>query len=251
MAASAVSNARLFEETQRRLSELEALYENGLAVSQLLEPRQIGERIIETFSRHLSWHHVAIRLLNPGTDELLLIALNQPGMKSEDRSEIEHHFNSLIDRVGKGLSGWAVQTGQAIRTGNVLEYPQYVNTYPGIRSGMYMPLCVGDRTIGVVSVESDEPDFFTAQDERLLATLANQAAIAFENARLYQAAQQEIAERKLVEEELRESQERYRLLIETSPDGIIMMNMDGMIRFCNRQMAGLFQLRNARRVAWR
>ncbi len=87
----------------------------------------------------------------------------------------------------------------------------------------------------------DEPDFFTAQDERLLATLANQAAIAFENARLYQAAQQEIAERKLVEEELRESQDRYRLLIETSPDGIIMMNMDGTIRFSNQQMAGLFK----------
>ncbi len=154
MAASAVSNARLFEETQRRLSELEALYENGLAVSQLLEPRRIGERIIETFSRHLSWHHVAIRLLDPGTDELILIALNQSGMKSEDGSEVEYRFNSLINRVGKGLSGWAVQTGQAIRTGNVLEYPQYVNTYPGIRSGMYMPLCVGDRAIGVVSVES-------------------------------------------------------------------------------------------------
>jgi PAS domain S-box-containing protein len=240
MAASAVSNARLFEETQRRLSELEALYENGLAVSQLLEPRQIGERIIETFSRHLSWHHVAIRLLNPGTDELELIAFNQPGIKNEERREIEKRFNSLINRVGRGLSGWVLQTGQSIRTGNVTEHPQYIATYPGIKSGMYMPLRVGDRVIGVMSVESEEPDALTAQDERLLATLANQAAIAFENARLYQAAQQEITERRLVEEELRESQERYRLLIETSPDGIVMMNMDGAIRFSNRQMAGLF-----------
>ena len=115
-----------------------------------------------------------------------------------------------------------------------------MNTYPGIKSGMYMPLRVGEHVIGVISVESEEPDALTAQDERLLATLANQAAIAFENARLYQAAQQEITERKLVEEELRESQERYRLLIETSPDGIIMMNMDGTIRFSNQQMAGLF-----------
>ncbi len=103
-----------------------------------------------------------------------------------------------------------------------------------------MPLRMGERLIGVISVESEEPDALTAQDERLLATLGNQAAIAFENARLYQAAQQEIAERKLVEMELRESQERYRLLIETSPDGILMMNMEGAIRFSNQQMAGLF-----------
>jgi PAS domain S-box-containing protein len=242
MAASAVSNARLLEETQRRLSELEALYENGLAVSQLLEPQQIGEHLIETFSRHLSWHHVAIRLVNPDTGELELIAFNQPGLKSEEKREIEQRLRSLINRVGQGLSGWVVQTGQSIRTGNVLDHPQYINTYPGIRSGIYMPLRVGERVIGVISVESEQPDALSAQDERLLATMANQAAIAFDNARLYQAAHQEIAERKLVEEELRESQERYRLLIDTSPDGIIMMNMDGTIRFSNQQMAGLFHL---------
>ena len=242
MAASAVSNARLFEETQRRLSELEALYENGLAVGQLLEPRQIGERIIETFARHLSWHHVAIRLVRPETDELELIAFNQPDLSEKERSQAVHHFNSKINKIGQGLSGWAVQTGQPIRSGNVYDYPQYIPTYPGILSGLYMPLKIGERVIGVISVESEEAEALTAQDERLLTTLANQAAIAFENARLYQAAQQEISERKRVEKELRESQERYQLLVETSPDGVILLGMDGTVRFSNGQMAGLFHV---------
>ncbi|HJS20672.1 MAG TPA: GAF domain-containing protein, partial [Anaerolineales bacterium] len=244
MAASAVSNARLFEETQRRLAELEALYENGLAVGQLLEPRQIGERIIETFARHLSWQHVSIRLVRPGTDELQLIAFNQPGLSGENRADIEKHFNALVHKVGQGLSGWAIHTGKPIRASNVHEYPEYANTYEGIRSGLYMPLCVGERVIGVISVESEDSDALTAQDEKLLATLANQAAVAFENARLYQSAQEEIAERKRVERELRESQERYQLLVETSPDGVIMMNMDGVIRFSNMQMADLFNIDN-------
>ena len=65
------------------------------------------------------------------------------------------------------MSGLVVQTGQSIRTGNVEEYPQFVNTYPGIKSGMYMPLRVGEHVIGVISVESEEPDALTAQDERL------------------------------------------------------------------------------------
>ena len=244
MAASAVSNARLFEEAQRRLAELEALYENGLAVGQLLDPRRIGERIIDTFTRHLSWHHVTIRLIRPGTDELELIAFSQPGLNEENRVETEHHFNRMISRVGQGMSGWVVETGKPVRAGNVNEYPHYVPTYPHIQSGLYMPLMVGERVIGVISVESEEADALTAQDERLLATLANQAAIAFENARLYQSAQQEITERKRIENELRESQERYRLLIETSPDGIIMMGMDGTIQFGNQQMAGLFNVEN-------
>jgi PAS domain S-box-containing protein len=66
-----------------------------------------------------------------------------------------------------------------------------------------MPLKVGERIIGVISVESEEPDAFTPQDERLLATLASQAAIAFENARLYQTNQHE--------------RERFSDLFENSP----------------------------------
>ncbi len=198
-------------ETRRHLAELEALYENGLAVSQLLEPRQIGERIIRTFAQHLSWHHVVIRLKHSEMDELEVIAFSQPGLSEGERAKVESRFNSMISTVGQGLSGWVVQTGVPLRTGNVKTYPQYVDAHEGIKSGLYMPLKIGERVIGVISVESEKADAFSAQDERLLATLANQAAIAFENARLYQSAQEELFERKRIEIILAE--ERNRLAI--------------------------------------
>jgi len=226
MAASAVSNARLFEETQRRLAELEALYENGLAVGRLLEPWEIGERIIETFTRHLSWHHVTIRLKQPESDELELIAFNQPGLSDEEKNEIEHHFNAMISRVGQGMSGWVIHTGLPLRTGNVHVHPQYIDTHVGIQSGLYMPLKVGERVIGVISVESEMPEAFTEQDERLLATLASQAAIAFENARLYQAIEQELVERKRAEEALRTSETHYRELADSITDILFELDQD-------------------------
>ncbi|MDQ2692615.1 MAG: PAS domain S-box protein [Chloroflexota bacterium] len=229
MAASAVSNARLFEETQRRLAQLEALYENGLAVGRLLEPRQIGERIIETFARHLRWHHVTIRLKHEVSDDLELVAFNLPNLSEEERAHAEKHFVTLINKVGQGLSGWAMQTGKALRTGNVHDHPQYVNMHSGIQSGLYMPLKAGERVIGVISVESEEPDAFTAQDERLLATLASQAAIAFENARLYEAIQKELAERKRAEEALRTSEAHYRELADSITD--ILFEMDHEMRY--------------------
>ena len=210
MSASAVSNARLFEETQRRLTELQALYENGLAVGRLLEPRAISERLIQTFSQYLSWHHVTIRLRKEESDELELIAFHLPHMDDHKTADDEQRFKSHVSRVGQGISGWVVQTGNPVRTSNLLEHPRYVRTYESMQSGLYMPLKVGDRVIGVISVESDEKDAFSEQDERLLATLANQAATAFENARLYQSAQQEIRERKIAEDALRQSEENYR-----------------------------------------
>jgi len=224
MAASAVSNARLFEEAQQRLAELEALYENGLAVGQLLEPAGIGARIIETFARHLSWHHVAIRLLHPETDDMELIAFNQPGLSDEERYAMERHFNKMINKVGQGLSGWVVQTGEPLRTGNVHSNPQYGDTHAATMSGLYMPLKVGERIIGCISVESEQADAFTAQDERLLATLANQAAIAFENARLYNTAQQELLERKRAQDALWASETHYRELADSITD--ILFEMD-------------------------
>jgi PAS domain S-box-containing protein len=207
-------------ELRRHLAELEALYENGLAVGRLLKPGEIGNRVIETFARYLSWHHVAIRL------RLELVAFNLPDLKDEERARVEQHFATCISKVGQGISGRVIQTGMPFRTGNVHAHPQYVVTHAGIRSGLYMPLKVGEHVIGVISVESEAPDAFTEQDERLLATLANQAAIAFQNARWYQTVQKELAERKRVEEALRASETHYRALADSITDILFEMDRD-------------------------
>ena len=234
MAASAVSKARLFEETQLRLAELEALYENGLAVGRLLKVEQIGNRVIQTFARYLRWHHVAIRLKQERSDDLEVVAFNLPDLKEEERADVEKQFNTLISKVGQGLSGLAIQVGQPLRTGNVHIHPHYISTQPGIQSGLYMPLKVGDRIIGVISVESEVPDAFTEQDERLLATLASQAAIAFENARLYEAVQKELSERKRAEEALRISEAHYRELADSITDILFELDQDLRYTYWNK-----------------
>ncbi|HET9913855.1 MAG TPA: PAS domain S-box protein [Anaerolineales bacterium] len=215
-------------ETRRHMAELEALYENGLAVGRLLKPTEIGNRIIETFARYLSWHHVAIRLMREESDDLELVAFNLPTLKDEERSAAEQHFIARVNKIGHGLSGWAIQTGVPIRTGNVNAHPQYIRSHAGIQSGLYMPLKVGEHVIGVISVESETPNAFSEQDERLLATLANQAAIAFENARLYETIRKELAERGRAEEALRVSETHYRELANSITD--ILFELDGDLR---------------------
>jgi PAS domain S-box-containing protein len=224
---------RTEREVRRHLAELEALYENGLAVGQLLEPREIGERIIDTFSKHLPWHHVAIRLLKNGSDDLELIAFSLPHTNKYG-NDPEKALIRRVSKVGQGISGWVVQTGEAVRTGNVHEYSQYVNTYEGILSGLYMPLKIGDQVFGVISVESEEPEAFTVQDERLLATLANQAAVAFENARLYHSIQDELAERRRAQEALHASETHYRELADSITDIFFELDQDLHFTHWNR-----------------
>lgn len=229
IAADITERKKAENEMRRHLTELEALYENGLTVGQLLEPREIGNHIINTFAQYLSWHHVTIRLLNPETDELQLIAFNQPGLSAEARSEMEVIFSRRVARVGQGLSGRVMLTGEALRTGNVHTYSDYVDIHEGIMSGLYMPLKVGGRTIGCISVESGQPDAFTVEDERLLSTFGNQAAITLENARLYQAAQREISERRRAQNALWASESHYRQLADSITD--ILFELDQDLRY--------------------
>jgi PAS domain S-box-containing protein/putative nucleotidyltransferase with HDIG domain len=195
MAASAVSNARLFEETRQRVAELETIHASGLALTRTLDPKEIGRKIIELLGQKMGWHHVTVRSYNSQTEALKLLAFNQPGIKDEaDYRAVEQDFNSLVSRAGVGMSGWAVQHAQIVRSGNVGEDPRFVDTYPGLHSGLYVPMQVGGRVIGVISIESEKADAFTETDERLVATLANQAASALENARLFDAARQHVKE---------------------------------------------------------
>ncbi len=198
-------------------------------MGRLLEPGEIGNRVIETFARYLPWHHVTIRLRKEGSDDLELVSFNLPNLKEEERTDAEQHFVARINKVGQGLSGWVIQTGMPLRTGNVHAHPQYIDTHAGIQSGLYMPLKVGERVIGVISVESEAPNAFTEQDERLLATLANQTAVAFENARLYEAMQKELSERKRVEDALRISETHYRALADSITD--ILFELDQDLRY--------------------
>ncbi len=186
-AATAIENARLFEETRRRVTELTVLYESSLAFARLLDPASSAQHIVNTLAQHMNWHHAAIRQKRPGSDELELLAFSQPGLQPQDQEAVRQHMQRLVGRMGEGMSGWVAQTGQPVRAGDVTQYPQYVETFPGIRSGLYAPMKVGDEVVGVIALESETADAFSEHDERLLTTLAAQAAVALENARLLQA----------------------------------------------------------------
>jgi PAS domain S-box-containing protein len=176
------------EEIRRRVAELEVLYENGLNISILLEPRKIARKMIEILSQKLDWHHTAIRLYYPETRHLELLALSEPGLSpAQIQVEIDR-LNKTFASPSMGFSGWVIKHGRAIRSGNVQADKRYFSAFPGINSGLYAPLMIGERAIGAIAVESREANRFTESDERLLQTLAAQSAIAFENARLYQEA---------------------------------------------------------------
>jgi len=86
----------------------------------------------------------------------------------------------------QGITVAVAQTGDLIYLPDVSEAPRYMDTGIGSRSELCVPLKVGGRVIGVLNVESERLDAFDQEEQQLFSTLAGQAALAIENARLYE-----------------------------------------------------------------
>lgn len=180
-AAVAITNARLYEETRQSLEELTVLHEVALAAASTLTPEDIADRVTAVVQQKLGCEY--LRLLVNGEQSRL-----EPlgGNIGEARA---HEL-----RVGEGLAGWVAENGAALRVGDVSQDLRSVEEIPDARSALVIPLMVGDRVIGVIDAASSQCDRFTAEDERLMTTVARQLAVAIENARLYQETQRRLAE---------------------------------------------------------
>ena len=178
------------ELSRRHVAELEALYENSLTISRLLDPCEIAQTLVETLSRKLEWHHAAVRLYHPETRRVELLALHRPHTAPEANSGEIERLERTIKTSGMGLSGWVIQHGEAVLCADVNADPRYIQTYPDIRSGVYVPMKLGEKVMGCISVESTELAAFDEHDLRLLSTMAAQAAIAIHQAQLFEQVQQ-------------------------------------------------------------
>jgi phosphoserine phosphatase RsbU/P len=104
------------------------------------------------------------------------------------RPEVIEHWRIP---AGDGIIGAAVTTGQAVRVGDVLKDPRYLPAVEEVRSELAVPLVVRGRVIGVMDIESRQPDYFTPAQQTILTLVASRIGTAVENARLFESAQKQ------------------------------------------------------------
>ena len=125
------------------------------------------------------------------------------------------HRPEVVDNwrfpLGDGIIGAAAATGQPIRVGDVSHDPRYMGAVDAVRSEMAVPLVVRGRVIGVMDIESREPDYFTPSQQNILTVVASRVGTAIENARLYENAQKQAETLLLLNEIGREANSTLRL----------------------------------------
>jgi len=174
--AVAIENARLFEHEREYSSTLETLAEVAREFGAILDLDELLRRIAKLARRVVNYRTFGILLLNEETQEL------------EMKVAVRYGDNVVVPRVkvGAGLVGYAALHKQPVMVPDVSVDPRYIKVVDDARSELAIPLLLKDRCIGVFDLESPELDAFDKRDVEILTLLASQAAVAIENARLYE-----------------------------------------------------------------
>jgi len=133
-------------------------------------------RVAELVRKVIDYQIFAILLLNEKTQELhMRFQIGYP-REIADRMRI---------KVGEGVTGLAAQRREAMLVNDVTSESRYIGAVPSVRSELAVPLIIKNRVIGVINIESEQPDYFQEEHKRLLTLIASRMAVGIENARLH------------------------------------------------------------------
>ena len=152
------------------------LLEVADAVNTTLDLNTLLQRVAEMLKQVIDYEIFAILLLNEKTQELRVRF--QVGHPPEVAERIRI-------KVGQGVTGRAVQLREPVLVNDVAADENFINSAPGARSELAVPLIAKNKVIGVIDVEADQPDAFNEEHKRLLTLFASRIAIGIETARLY------------------------------------------------------------------
>jgi len=170
-----------------RVEQLSLVRRVSAQVANVLDLDELCRRVTNLILQTFKYTYVALFTLKPGQEVLRCQASAGSTCPRPDRDK---ESPPLQIRLGEGIIGHVAQTGVEILANDVSREPRYhhldaLPTSPHIRSEVALPLKIKDRVLGVLDVQSDQPDAFDETDMLVLRTLADQIAIAAEDTQLY------------------------------------------------------------------
>ncbi|MBT3182751.1 MAG: GAF domain-containing protein, partial [Deltaproteobacteria bacterium] len=183
-AAQAIKTARKHDSLRNRAQEAETLRETALTLTTSLDQHEIFERILTELQKVVPYDSAAVQLLKgnhleiigihgfPNPSEIIGLSFSVEG-NNPNRNVIDQQNYYIVPDVSVAYE-------------HFLEEPL---VQAGIRSWLGVPMLVGNKLIGMITLDKHEADFYTEEHARLALAFAAQAAIAIENARAYEAEQ--------------------------------------------------------------
>ncbi|MEZ5352115.1 MAG: SpoIIE family protein phosphatase [Bryobacteraceae bacterium] len=174
-AAAAILNARLFRRVEKQNRTLRTLSAISRDFSSTLNLDELLNKVASAVRRLISYDAFTV-----------LLADEQTGLL-RSRLSLRYDKRVRLDNipVGQGITGAAAESRLPVLVEDTRTDQRYVETSPGIRSELAVPLLLQDRLLGVMDLESERVGFFTDDHSQTMRLLSPMVASAVENARLY------------------------------------------------------------------
>jgi sigma-B regulation protein RsbU (phosphoserine phosphatase) len=185
--AIGLENSRLYVDLQRRHSQLKSIYDVSNAITSVLNFDDLLEQAIQLMQKSLGYSSVHFYTYNPTSGDLVY----QKGCSDQSQPILSYEFSISIDSDNSSVP-WVARNLQPLLINDITERSELLPTAPGamdIRSELVVPLVFADRLLGVIEIQSDQPDIFNADDLYVVEALADNIAIALRNSNLYRSEQ--------------------------------------------------------------
>jgi GAF domain-containing protein len=224
---------QLFEETRRRI-EAETIWSTvGKTVISTQDLDQVLSTVIQVVNEKLQVETGSVLLRRPQTDELVFAKILRGNLEQ---------FSSVHLRVGQGIVGWVVATGQSALVPDAAHDPRWysdVDRKTGFttRSILCVPLIAKGEVIGAIELLNKQGGTFTPDDLRLVESIAAPVAIAIQNARLHQQLRQQLDEVTQLFERVEHAKKEWEQTVDAIDEGIMLADPQGNILRANRTLA--------------
>ncbi len=220
-AAMALENARLYQASEQRAAQLQALTMVSGTITSRLQRDELIALLLDQLKIVVPYNTATLWLR--GGSELTVAAAT--GFADNDS-----RLNLSVAVEDSVLFKTMIQTTEPIFVGDVRNDPRFpMLLEPDHLSWLAIPLIYKSEVIGVIALEKHEPDFYTSEIIQAATTIAGQAAVALENARLFEESNRRAAE-------LAERSQRLALLNQLSGDLVSSLDIDYIIQLTGKQL---------------
>lgn len=191
----------------QRAAQLALIGDISSKIGAVMELDSLLDRAAQMVQEMFGYHHVALFLIQGDVARLNAVA------GSYKPYFPPHHSQQITE----GIIGWVASHGKPIVANDVSLEPRYISSIADrteTRSELCLPIKLAGHTVGVLDIQSPQLNAFSDNDVTAMKILTDQVAVAIQNAGLYEAAQQELTERKRAEAELRQYQDHLEELVE-------------------------------------
>lgn len=200
-AAIAIENSNLFETTQQRLKEVDALYRTSRGLAASLDTDELIKEVVKLLHHNFGYYHVQIYLIEPESRDLAI--RHGSGYVGDKLVQQGHHIPS-----GEGIAGHVAETGQPFITNNVDDVVFFKRNplLPETQSEIAVPIKIGQQVMGVLDIQQTPPHRLTESDLQLMAAVADQLTVVLQKANLYQNLQTALQQEQTVRSQLIQSE---------------------------------------------